>query len=242
MPAGALGPDDYERLLVSGSYAWIGAVAQRASGDGRAAHGSSARTWRMLAANGRRPMRARALARLLPAGVGLLNRVGIDRQSPDLSRRTGGPVGHGGHAPRGRAVGDRRAPCRALAHPPGWFAAWRGDWGMAHAGRRKFSHNSGNWVYEPGLLARGPRSPFWPGSCLSLSPTKGHRCCNCLLGLRESWAVRGPSVNILPAGAAAPRRQSNPQSIPAVKLLRRRTARRRRPPASARLPCGGRAG
>jgi hypothetical protein len=186
LPPGALGPDDYERLLEP-IYAWIGAVAQRASGDGRAAHGSSARTWRMLAGNGRRPIRARTLARLLPAAVGLLNRVGVGPVSPDLSReqvrRSGYEAMH--HVVSRLGIGARHVVFghthRAGPLPGDETAGWLTPRGVN-------LHNSGNWVYEPWMLARGPQSPFWPGSCLSLcddGPPVLHR----LLGARESWAV-----------------------------------------------------
>ena len=198
LPAGALGPDDYERLLEP-IYAWIGAVAQRASGDGRAAHGSSARTLGMLAGDGRHPLRGRALARLVPAGVGLLNRAGIGPVSPDLSREQVRRSGY--ERPWHHVVGGsgfkRGMSCSATPTGP---ARCRGDetgpW-LTPGGVSL--HNSGNWVYEPGLLARGPQSPFWPGSCLSLATT-GRRCCTaCWGGARPAdmaWASRRPGQPI----------------------------------------------
>ena len=187
LPAGPLAPDDYERLLEP-IYAWIGAVARRATGDGRAAHGSSARTLEMLAGDGRHPLRSRALARLVPAGVGLLNRAGVGPVDPDLSP---GKVRRSGYEAMAHVVDrlgiDARHVVFGHSHRAGPLpgddtGSWRTPGGVS-------LHNSGNWVYEPGLLARGPQSPFWPGSCLSLAddgPPVLHR----LLGPRDSWGVR----------------------------------------------------
>jgi hypothetical protein len=185
LPAGALAPDDYERVLEP-IYAWIGAVAERASGDGPAAHGSSARTWQMLAGTGRRPMRARALATLLPAGLGLLNRAGIGPVNPDLSREQVRRSGYEAMRQVVERLGIRARHVvfghthRAGPLPGEETAEWLTPSGVS-------LHNSGNWVYEPWLLARGPASPFWPGSCLSLSGD-GPPLLERLLGARETWA------------------------------------------------------
>ena len=187
LPPGDLAPEDYERLLEP-IYAWIAAVARRASGGGRAAHGSSARTLQMLEGDGRHPLRGRALARLVPAGVGLLNRAGIGPVSPDLSPRAVRRSGYEAMAEVVSRLGIQARHVifghthRAGPLPGEQTGAWLTESGVS-------LHNSGNWVHEPGLLARGPESPFWPGSCVSLGeagPPVLHR----LLGSRDSWGVR----------------------------------------------------
>jgi hypothetical protein len=165
LPAGRLEPEDYEARL-DPIYAWIHAVAQHRDRHRFASDGGSARAWKTLSAPGRRPLRARALTGLLPLGIRALNRAGLGPLRADLSPAEVRRVGTRAMAQVVSRLGidadhvifghTHRAGPLAQEPPVEWRA---GDAALV---------NSGCWVFEPGLLARGPDSPFWPGTCVVL--------------------------------------------------------------------------
>src|SRR5205823_622484 len=66
-------PDDYEAVLAP-IYAALDAVAARATPDRPVrGTGAAARTWRSLTREGRRPLRARAVALALPLAIAGIN-------------------------------------------------------------------------------------------------------------------------------------------------------------------------
>jgi predicted phosphodiesterase len=160
--------EDFEAALAP-LYAWLHALANGPASGGWAAgrQTSSASMWRLLAGDGHRPLRGRALARLLPLGVMALNRGGIGPLRPDIS-------GHELRRAGLRAIGE---VCRLLGvqtahvvfghtHRAGPLERDdRAEW-TAPGGIRL--HNCGCWVDEP-VFSRGERSsPYWAGRAIEL--------------------------------------------------------------------------
>jgi hypothetical protein len=170
LPADGAGPDDYEAALAP-IYAWSYALAQHAPKDATGTHGVSVRAWKVIAGDGHRPLRRRALAALFPLSVAAVNRAGLGPVHADVS---GEELGRAGARAMGAAV-DRlgvgaahvlfghthRAGPRPGDDPAVWTAA---------SGARL--HNTGCWVYEPQFLGGEPyASPYWPGVAIKVGET-----------------------------------------------------------------------
>lgn len=165
LPAGSAVPDDYEAALAP-IYAWSYALAQHAGDDATGTHGVSVRAWQMLAGDGHRPLRRRALAALFPLTVAAVNRVGLGPVRSDIS---GAELARAGMRAMGEAVdllGIEAAHVlfghshRAGPRPDDPVAEWTTPRGVR-------LHNSGCWVYEPQFLGPTPyASPYWPGVAL----------------------------------------------------------------------------
>ncbi|HEV3228788.1 MAG TPA: metallophosphoesterase [Solirubrobacteraceae bacterium] len=163
LPPGRLTPDDYERRLAP-IYAWMGAVTER--GGGRFGI-ESVRAWQLLAGDGHRPLRARALARAFPLGVAALNRAGLGPISSDLSRAA---LRSAGVVAMAQVVARLGIPADHVvfghSHRAGPLPG--DDAGEWSPGGPRLA-NSGCWVYEPTFMARASAgSPFWPGACVVL--------------------------------------------------------------------------
>jgi Calcineurin-like phosphoesterase len=171
LPAPRATAEDFEAALAP-VYAWLHALANGPASGGWAAgrQASSASTWELLAGNGHRPLRGRALAKLLPLAILALNRGGIGPLRPDIS---GAELRRAGL----RAIGD---VCTRLGveaahvvfghtHRAGPLerddvTEWTGPGGVR-------LHNCGCWVEEP-VFARGDhRSPYWAGRAIELEDT-----------------------------------------------------------------------
>jgi len=187
-------PDDYEALLAP-IYAWIHTVAQRAESDGVTRGGASARAWRRLAGGQGGPLRARALASLVPLGIGAINRAGLGPVSPTLSREQVRRAGVRGMAAVSDAL-DLSAQHVIFGHshragplPGDEPTEWRSDQGVALL-------NAGCWVYETHFMPRpGPDSPFWPGRAV-LVKDKGPPQLLGLLDDRSAEELVGASVRL----------------------------------------------
>jgi hypothetical protein len=161
-------PDHYEAALAP-IYAWSYTLAQHVGGDGRAASGTqgiSVRVWSMLAGDGHRPLRRRALTALFPLGVVALNRAGIGPVRADVSGPALSVAGARAMADAAAALGID-APHVVFGHthragplPADDPALWRGRGGTR-------LHNTGTWVFERHFLSRVPyESPYWPGRAI----------------------------------------------------------------------------
>jgi hypothetical protein len=157
-------PDDYEAVLAP-IYAALDAVAARATPD-RPVRGTGAagRTWRALSREGRRPLRARAVALAIPLAIAGINRAGIGPVRAELSGaalRRGGL--HGMREAIARLGIDARTVVFGHSHRAGPLPGddhdeWRG------------LVNSGSWVLEPQYVGNDARrSPYWPGSAVELA-------------------------------------------------------------------------
>jgi hypothetical protein len=165
LPARAAVPDHYEAALAP-IYAWSYALAQHAGEDTTGTQGVSVRAWRMLAGDGHRPLRRRALAALFPLGVAAVNRAGLGPVRADI---TGAALGRAGVQAMAAAVdllGIEAAHVlfghthRAGPRPADDLADW-----TAASGARLW--NTGCWVYERQFLGATPyESPYWPGVAL----------------------------------------------------------------------------
>jgi hypothetical protein len=130
--------------------------------------GSSAKAWRLLTADGRRPLRARALAAGFPAIIAALNRAGLGPLRADVS---GAELRRAGL--RALAEALARLEVRAAhvifghTHRPGPLPGDDpGEWRAPHGVRL---HNAGSWVYQRQFVAHGgSANPYWPGTAILL--------------------------------------------------------------------------
>jgi predicted phosphodiesterase len=167
-PAGeARSPDDYE-LVLAPLYAALDALAAR-SADGRASvpASASARAWRALSSDGRRPWRARLLSGAFPLGIGIANAAGVGPLRADLSGEELRAAGlramrdvlarlgvHARHVVFGHT---HRAGPLPRDEPSQW--ALPGGGGLL---------NSGSWVFEEIYVGRTWGGPYWPGGAVEL--------------------------------------------------------------------------
>jgi hypothetical protein len=160
--------EDFEAGLAP-IYAWLHAIANSAASGGWAAgrQNSSASTWQLLAGDGHRPLRGRALAAALPLGILALNRVGLGPLRADIS----------GHELRRAALRAMTGVCALLdiqaahvvfghTHRAGPLegddhAEWTGPGALR-------LHNCGCWVDEPVFAHGDHRSPYWAGRAVEL--------------------------------------------------------------------------
>jgi hypothetical protein len=122
----------------------------------------------MLAGDGHRPLRGRALARLLPLAVLALNRGGIGPLQADIS---GAELRRCGLLAMAQAVQrlgvDRGHVIFGHTHRAGPLDGEdRGEW--THAGGALQLHNSGSWVEEPVFTRGDHASPYWAGRAIEL--------------------------------------------------------------------------
>ena len=161
-PGRAATPDDYE-LVLAPLYAGLDALAARGTnGAGSVPTSASARAWRALSSDGRRPWRARFVAGAFPLGIGALNAAGIGPVRADLSgeelRRAGlralrDVVTRLGIGARHVVFGHTHRAGPLAADDPG---EWSG------------LLNSGSWVFEEMYLGRTWGGPYWPGGAVEL--------------------------------------------------------------------------
>jgi hypothetical protein len=183
LPAAGATPDDFESALAP-IYAWMHAVAQthRPSWT-QARQSSSARTWRMLAGEGRRTARGRAMMLGFRAAVAGLNRVGLGPLTAQLSgvelRRAGllamGEVVDRLGVGAGHVVFGHTHRSGPLPGDDG--SEWRSPAGVR-------LHNAGCWKDEPGFAVGGPSSPYHAGRVVVLEDTGPPRLERVLTDLR----------------------------------------------------------
>ena len=74
---GSVAPEDFEAALAP-MYAWLDQLANGRAAGGRWASGAAtAKAWSLLSADGRAPLRGKALAALLPLGIAGINLAGL---------------------------------------------------------------------------------------------------------------------------------------------------------------------
>jgi hypothetical protein len=160
-------PDDFEAQLAP-LYAWTHEVVQTRGGAWSArGQSTSKNAWSTLSAQGRRPLRARAVGALFPAAVWSLNRAGLGPVRPHVSGRELRQAGL-------RALNDvvRRLGVDAdhvifghthRAGPlPGDHAH---EWQTVTGARL---HNCGCWTQEPVFASGDPASPYYAGRAIEL--------------------------------------------------------------------------
>jgi hypothetical protein len=166
----AAGPDDYE-LVLAPMYALLEAVAARTR-DGRGAGHTdvSTRAWRLLAAEGPRPLRGHVLAAALALGTFVVNRAGAGPVRADLTREE---LRRAGLRAMRDVVARLAIPARHVlfghTHRGGPLAADdAADWALPGGGSLV---NTGSWVYERvHVRATQPHAagPYWPGGAVEL--------------------------------------------------------------------------
>ena len=126
---GSAAPEEFEAALAP-MYAWLDQLANGRAAGGRWASGAAtAKAWSLLSADGRAPLRGKALAALLPLGIAGINLAGLGPvQVADRLRRAA-PRGHRRDGRRRAAARRRRPPRRSSATRtapgrwPGWIPA-----------------------------------------------------------------------------------------------------------------------
>jgi predicted phosphodiesterase len=159
-------PDAYEAMLAP-VYAFNYEVAQAATSGRRVRTvGGSVRLWRRLMPDDGGPTVRSVLLGgvLLPGAVAAVNRAGLGRFSPDLSRAA---VRRAALKAMGEVVERLDVEAEHVVfghtHRAGPLPGDRDDDGWAAPGGRRL-WNCGNWIYEPGVAGPpGRRSGHWPG-------------------------------------------------------------------------------
>jgi hypothetical protein len=189
-------PDDYERVLTP-IYAFLDAVAARATREGTGAHdGVSSRAWNTMSSDAERNWRGRALAGAFPVAIAAINRAGIGPVHADLS---GVGLRNAGLRAMGAVIEHLSVPARHVifghTHRAGPLEGDEpGPWTTPSGVRL---HNAGSWVYESMYNDDGPRSPYWPGDAVVLDDGAAPRHVRLLQGVGAA-ALTAP-VARLPA-------------------------------------------
>lgn len=169
LPEDRADAEDFEAALAP-MYAWLDQIANgRAAGSRWVAGGATARAWSLLSADGRAPLRGRALAALLPIGIAGLNIAGIGpvrhRLSSDELRRAGLDA----MSETARRLGVEAEHVifghTHCAGPLAWMdrAEWVTDEGIQLM-------NAGCWTEEP-AIDTSEHSPYRPGSAVLVEET-----------------------------------------------------------------------
>lgn len=158
-------PEQYERAQAP-LYAFLHALAQSGGAEGALGSNPSARVWAAVSGAGDSPaakIRSLLLGSVaLPGAVGVANRLGLGKFSPDLSVAE---ISRAGVRAMEQVVGqlDIEADHVIFGHthrrgPLPGASAWTAPGGVN-------LHNSGSWVWSPGLVGERARgSGFWPGT------------------------------------------------------------------------------
>ena len=159
---GSADPDEFEAALAP-MYAWLEQLANGRAAGGRWASGAAtAKAWSLLSADGRAPLRGKALAALLPLGIAGLNLAGL---GPVRSRIDSDELRRAGIAAMGGVV--RLLGIEAdhvifghthCAGPLAWMDP--GEW-VIPGGTQLL--NTGCWTDEPHINTHDQRSPYRPG-------------------------------------------------------------------------------
>jgi hypothetical protein len=160
--------EDFEAALAP-MYAWLDQIANGRAAGGRWVTGAAtAKAWSLLSADGRAPLRGRALAAMLPLGIAGINLAGLGPVSHRLSSddlRVANIAAIGGVV---RLLGvDADYVVFGHTHcagPLDWMdpEEWLVD------GTRTRLVNTGCWTEEPRINATELRSPYRPGRAVEL--------------------------------------------------------------------------
>jgi len=164
---GRASAEDFEAALAP-MYAWLDQIANGRAAGGRWVTGAAtAKAWSLLSADGRAPLRGRALAALLPLGIAGLNIAGL---GPVRSKLDSDELRRAGLAAMSGVVEllGVEAPHVIFGHthcagPLGWMDA--GEW-RTPSGTQLM--NAGCWTEEPRINTTDPRSPYRPGCAVLL--------------------------------------------------------------------------
>ena len=159
---GGAAPEDFEAALAP-MYAWLDQLANGRAAGGRWASGAAtAKAWSLLSADGRAPLRGKALAALLPLGIAGINLAGL---GPVRAKIDSDELRRAGIAAMGgviRLLGVKSAHVvfghTHCAGPLAWMDP--GEWRVA-GGTNLI--NTGCWTDEPHINTHDPRSPYRPG-------------------------------------------------------------------------------
>jgi len=160
---GRADPDEFEAALAP-MYAWLDQLANGRAAGGRWTSGAAtAKAWSLLSADGRAPLRGKALAALLPLGIAGLNLAGLGpvraRIDSDELRRAGIAAMGGVVQLLGIDAAHVIFGHTHCAGPMAWMDP--GDWVIPGAAQLV---NAGCWTDEPRINTNDPRSPYRPGS------------------------------------------------------------------------------
>lgn len=167
LPADGRTPDDYEAVQVP-LYSFLYGLAQGGERTQRVSGANaSARVWAAVYGRGGRApsRRGKAVGKVaVPGAVRLAERLGIRPLRSDLS---GAEIGHAGVRAMAEVVRRLRIEAEHVifghTHRRGPVDGEPG-WSLDSGARL---HNTGSWVYSPGILGRSSRdSQFWPGSAI----------------------------------------------------------------------------
>lgn len=155
--------EDFEAALAP-MYAWIDQIANGRAAGGRWVTGAAtAKAWSLLSADGRAPLRGRALAAMLPLGVAGLNLAGLGpvshRLSSDDLRAANIAAISRVVALLGVDAGHVVFGHTHCAGPLEWME--ESEWRVPASGA--LLHNTGCWTEEPRINAQELRSPYRPG-------------------------------------------------------------------------------
>ncbi len=159
---GQVESDDFEAALAP-MYAWLDQLANGPAAGGRWASGAAtAKAWSLLSADGRAPLRGKALAALLPLGIAGLNLAGL---GPVRSRIDSDELRRAGVAAMGGVVRLLGVDAQHVvfghthcAGPLAWMDA--GEW-VVPGGTELM--NTGCWTDEPRINTHDAHSPYRPG-------------------------------------------------------------------------------
>lgn len=159
---GTVDPHDFEAALAP-MYAWLDQLANGRAAGGRWASGAAtAKAWSLLSADGRAPLRGKALAALLPLGIAGLNLAGL---GPVRSRLDSDELRQAGVTAMGGVVRLLGIEAKHVvfghthcAGPTAWMDP--GEW-IAPGGTQLI--NTGCWTDEWHINVQDPRNPYRPG-------------------------------------------------------------------------------
>jgi predicted phosphodiesterase len=182
-------PDDYEAVIAP-VYAWVHAAAQSGRPSATVDGGRTVGAWQALRGKGRgtRALRRRALPIAFPWIVRAANAAGLGPLRTEIStdelRRAG--LRAAGAMIERLAI-DARHVIVGHTHRAGMVegdepAEWLTPNGVQ-------LHNAGSWVYS-GAFARGPESPYWPGTAVLVEDGSPPRLLR-LLADRSAQALGG---------------------------------------------------
>jgi predicted phosphodiesterase len=150
--------NEYERVQTP-VYAFLFALAQATSSEGRSAASPSIRIWQMLGGGETRSARVRSWlvgSVAIPGAGGIANRLGLGPVRADLSA---GAIGRAGFEAMGEVAESIGIDAEHVV-----FGHTHRRGGPESKGRVKL-WNTGSWVHAPALLGDSAAvSPYWPGT------------------------------------------------------------------------------
>ncbi len=181
-------PDDYEAVIAP-VYAWVHAAAQSGRSSATVEGGRTVSAWETLRGNGRaRALRGRALPLVFPLVVRAANVAGLGPLRTELSADELRRAGLRAASTTVERLGiDARHVIFGHTHRAGMIEGDEPAEWLTPNGVRL--HNAGSWVYSR-VFARGPESPYWPGTAIAIESGSPPRLLR-LLADRSAQELRG---------------------------------------------------